>query len=1111
MNAEPGQVKAVFLHAVESCTPGEWDAYLDQACGENAELRRRVMILLEAHQTADSLIGRPEWTATFRAGLPGSDQPGAVIGPYKLLQKIGEGGMGTVFMAEQTAPVRRRVALKLINPGMDSRQVVARFEAERQALALMDHPNIARVFEAGTTDSGRPYFVMELVRGAPITNYCDEHHLTLRERLGLFVPMCQAVQHAHQKGIIHRDLKPSNVLVAEYDDKPVAKVIDFGVAKAIGSKLTDGTMFTEFGQVVGTLEYMSPEQAKLNALDIDTRSDIYALGVLLYELLTGTTPFERERLQQAAFDEMLRIIREVEPPKPSTRISTTEELPSIAANRSLEPKKLSILVRGELDWIVMKCLEKDRDRRYETANGLARDIERYLHDEPLEASPPSAGYRVRKWARRHEPVVWSVSLSALALLLLTVVGLAFLIVIDRRALLQETQAKEKVHEALGQVQREAYFQRVASAHGELLAHNPGRGEELLDACAPPGDEPDLRGWEWYYLRRMRHGGPLVFTGHGAEVRGVAFSPDSRRIASGGFDGAVRVWEAGSGMELLVLKTGSPVFGVALSGDGKWLAGAGMDGLVRLWDLTKSPEAPVVLRGHTGQVYAVAFSPDGQSLASGGADKIVRVWPLTPGQQVLALEGHAAPVWSVAFRPDGRRLASASFDETVRIWDMAAGRAEGAGRLLHTLTGHGEPVNCVAFSPDGRRLASAAFGPNIKLWDADTGAELQTLRGHTLIVYGVAFSPDGRRLASAGVDKTVKLWDGATGREILTLHGHTHFVNGVTYSPDGHRLASAGRDGAVRVWDATPLGETTGQELATIRGHSGLVVRLAFSPDGQRLASASSDKTVKIWDAALGLEVCTLRDHTKLVHGLAFSPDGRRLATASWDRTVRVWDAATGRALLTLRGHNGGVDSVAFSPDGNRLASGSLDGTVRLWDAATGEPLQVFRGHTGMVIGVLFSHDGGLVLSSANDGTIRVWRPETGEELPPFLGHSGPVFGLALSPDGTRLAAASYDGAVKLWASAARKELHTFRGETDTFTEVAFSPDGMHLAAANWDAVLVWDTESRQRVGRLRAHRGVVWSLAFSPDGNRLASGSGYADQGEIKLWDMTALTTQPGR
>ena len=327
------------------------------------------------------------------------------------LQQIGEGGMGTVFMAEQTQPVQRKVALKVIKPGMDSRQVIARFEAERQALAMMDHVNIARVLDAGATEAGRPYFVMELVHGVPITKYCDDNHLTPRERLELFVPVCQAIQHAHQKGIIHRDIKPSNVMVTLYDGKPVPKVIDFGVAKATEQKLTERTLFTQYGTMVGTLEYMSPEQAEMSALGVDTRSDIYSLGVLLYELLTGSTPLTHKRMKEAAYAEILRMIKEEEPPKPSTRLSDSgEALASISAQRHTEPAKLTKLVRGELDWIVMKTLEKDRNRRYETANGFAADVQRYLNDEPVQACPPSAGYRLRKFARRNKgPVLAAVA------------------------------------------------------------------------------------------------------------------------------------------------------------------------------------------------------------------------------------------------------------------------------------------------------------------------------------------------------------------------------------------------------------------------------------------------------------------------------------------------------------------------------------------------------------------------------------------------------------------------------------------------------------------------------------------------------------------------------
>src|SRR5205809_499589 len=381
-------------------------AYLAKACAGAETRRTRVESWLKAHDEQQSFLQSP---ATADLDPPIFLLPaGTMIGRYKLLEPIGEGGYGVVFMAEQTSPVQRKVALKIIKAGMDTRQVIARFEAERQALALMDHPNIAKVFDAGTTDTGRPYFVMELVKGMPITKYCDQHHIEPRQRLELFMQVCQAVQHAHQKGIIHRDLKPSNVLVAQYDGQPVPKVIDFGVAKATGQRLTESTMFTGFGDVIGTLEYMSPEQAEMNQLDVDTRSDIYSLGVILYELLTGSTPLEKQRIKQTALLEALRFVREEEPPKPSTRLSTSEQLPSIAANRGLEPKKLSGIVHGELDWIVMKALEKDRGRRYETANGFAMDVQRYLQDEAVHACPPSARYRFRKSARRNKAALLTV-------------------------------------------------------------------------------------------------------------------------------------------------------------------------------------------------------------------------------------------------------------------------------------------------------------------------------------------------------------------------------------------------------------------------------------------------------------------------------------------------------------------------------------------------------------------------------------------------------------------------------------------------------------------------------------------------------------------------------
>src|SRR2546421_7897567 len=417
MPSELPRLETIFNDAMEIAAPQERSAFLDRACGDDAELRRRVEALLAAHDGTEDVLRLPYSDRTLELPLV-SEGPGTTIGRYKLLEQIGEGGFGVVFMAEQQQPVRRRVALKVIKLGMDTKEVIARFEAERQALALIDHPNIARVLDAGATDTGRPYFVMELVRGVSITEYCDSNNLSTRQRLELFVPVCRAVQHAHQKGIIHRDIKPSNVLITMHDGVPVPKVIDFGIAKATSGRLTDKTLFTQYHQFVGTPQYMSPEQAEMSGLDIDTRADVYALGVLVYELLTGSTPFDAKTLREAAYAEIQRIIREVEPPKPSTRVSTLgETLTAVAAHRGIDPRKLSALMRGDLDWIVMKCLEKDRTRRYETTNELRVEIERHLNNDTVLARPTSAAYRVRKFVRRHKLGVAAAAAIAVTLLL----------------------------------------------------------------------------------------------------------------------------------------------------------------------------------------------------------------------------------------------------------------------------------------------------------------------------------------------------------------------------------------------------------------------------------------------------------------------------------------------------------------------------------------------------------------------------------------------------------------------------------------------------------------------------------------------------------------------
>jgi WD40 repeat protein len=941
---------------------------------------------------------------------------------------------------------------------------------------------------------------MELVKGVPITRFCDEHRLTTRQRLELFVPVCQAVQHAHHKGIVHRDLKPSNVLVTVHDTTPTVKVIDFGVAKAVGQELTDKTLFTSFAQMIGTPLYMSPEQAGQGGLDIDTRSDIYSLGVLLYELLTGTTPFDKQRFKEAAYDEIRRIICEEEPPKPSTRLSTRSQVTvTLSTQRQSDPQRLSQMFRGELDWIVMKCLEKDRNHRYQTANDLARDIERYLHDEPVQACPPSALYRFGKFARRNKRAL--VSLSAFVLAGLVALGS---LAVSNARISEEAREKTKALDVAKQerdiARRNLYVAHMNLAQTHWENANVSRVEELLDLYRRvQPEQEDLRGWEWSYQERLCQAYLRKLRGHENWVLSVAFSLDGRYLITGSNDQRVKVWDVATGREQRTFQDATgQVRLLVLSPDGTRMATGSEGNTLKLWDVASGKELCTLpnIRGSWDVLESLAFSPDGTRLASGHMSGLVTVWEVASAKELRTLRGRNGNIVGVAFSPDGSRLVTHSADQTVKMWDIATGLElrtfQTGGRSCLAPTG-------VAFSPDGSRLASGGRDQIVRVWDVANGQELCAFRGHRGWVRCVAFSPDGTNLASGGYDHAVKVWELASGQELRTFRGHNNCVTTVTFSPDGTRLASGSYD-TVMVWEVG-----NHQEFRTLDGKLNVVMAVAFSPDGARLASGSY-QSVTISDVASGKVICTLRGGANTV---AFSPDGKYLATGgSHDKSIRLWDAASGKELRVIREPKREVNiaeqinTLAFSPDSTLLASGSHHQAVKLWDVASGKELRTLQGET-MVWSVVFSPDGTRLAS--NDGrTVKLWDVASGKELHILQGHKDQVVSVAFSPDGTRLASAGNDRTMKVWEVASAKELRTLRGHRAEVKHVTFSPDGTRLASASNDyTVKVWDVASGQELRTLQ-HESLVDSVAFSPDGMCLVTGS----QGTVRLWEATPLTAK---
>ncbi len=1178
----------VFANALKLADSSGRAAYLDEACAGDPELRADVEALLQAHandpgfleQPVGSLMGTVEEASVAEspaappADPAGTGQSGVVLaGRYRLLELIGEGGMGAVWMAQQLEPVKRLVAVKLIKPGMDSQQVLARFDAERQALALMDHPSIARVFDAGMTPDRRPFFVMELVKGVPITRYGDQHRLTPRQRLELFIPVCQAIQHAHQKGIIHRDIKPSNVLVALYDDRPVVKVIDFGIAKATGQSLTESTLHTGFGAIVGTVEYMSPEQASFNQLDVDTRSDIYSLGVLLYELLTGSPPFGRKELEKVGLLEVLRVIREQEPPRPSTRLSTADGLPTLAANRGTEPRRLAALMRGELDWIVMKALEKDRSRRYDTANGLAADVQRYLAGEPVQAVPPSVGYRLRKFVRRNRLPLGVITAVALVLVA-AVVGLA----ISNSLIQQEKEAKEqaltdllreeqhKAQEAQGRAEANASWKRTAYYLKTSLVLNEWRAVNRAWAAQHLAECPDeMRHWEWDYLNRLCNGQSRDVPLGGPDDRwSAAFNPTATRVATVDRKGVLHLYDA-EGKELFNLSLAScgRNYGVRFSQDGTRMAtlsevreGKDARAMIQVWDSDSGKQLAVVKAPPFSAGWHVfmglGFSPDSTRIA--GIDmrghlllhdlvKHVELWradahPIDPNP-------HPNFVWytSLAFSPDGSRIATVSeFQAEGKVWDATTGKP-----VMNFKSG-GEGFSSVLYSPKGTWLVTTGRyrddtiivpDTTVRLWDARTGQQLRVFQGGARPVTSLAISPDETRLAAGTRDGAVILWDLVTGQKIGTYNTRDRDVYHMAFSVDGRTLATTTRGFTpgdtfgrmIQFWDATRGPES--RAFRCLGAH-----QAALSPDGRLVLAVARHPKEKrqmavLWDADTGDVVRELGGPRECFLSVACSPDGKMIAIAVQPEIgicpIRLHDPRTGQLLRTLATPDGKpgapCDTLAFSADGTRLASGAQDQVVRVWEVTTGRQLWESKKQERTVSGLGFSRDGKRLVS-ATGGIERVSPTFTGNpkapQWPTDFQKTVPVLKVWNAETGQELMSLDLPGKTQAVAISPDGETVAVGfGDSKMIVTIRFAPGTNGAEVADFEdsgggdrSVRLYRVPTGEVVGTLKGHAKPTRSLAFSPDGRRIVTAGG--SDNTVKLWDaksgeeILTLGPQPG-
>jgi WD40 repeat protein/TPR repeat protein len=797
-------------------------------------------------------------------------------------------------------------------------------------------------------------------------------------------------------------------------------------------------------------------------------------------LLTGLLPFATKRHDHPPLDEFLRRLREEEPPRASGKVSAEQD--SSAARglaRGLEPRQLVKLLRGDLDWITTKALERERERRYGTPSELAADLRRYLNHEPVVARPTSATYQIGKFIRRHR---FAAGFIGMVTVLSAIASGAALIAFHQKheAEFQATQALQAQSRLLTQAAAQRLKDGdVAGAQGIILEVLTNPRFAAVRTPAANSVFQDIRAADVQLA---------VLSGHEGYVACAAYSPDGSRIVTASSDKTARIWDARMGSQLAILSGhGDQLSCAAYSPDGTRVVTASDDKTARIWDARTGAQL-AVLSGHGDEVNSAAYSPDGARIVTASTDKTARIWDASTGAQLAVLSGHGDIVYSAAYSRGGTHIVTASADKTARIWDART------GVQLAVLSGHGDIVNSAAYSPDGTCIVTASLDKTARIWDARTGAPLAVLSGHGGSVYSAAYSADGARIVTASFDKTARIWDARTAKQLAVLSGHGDSLNYAAFSPDGSRIVTASNDKTVRIWDAR-----TGAQLALLSGHDSQVYSAAYSTDDTRIVTASFDKTARIWDARTGAQLAVLSGHGDVVYSAAYSPDGTRIATASGDKTARIWDARTGVRLAVLSGHGDSVSSVAYSPDGSRIITASGDKTARIWDARTGALLAVLSGHGGYVFSAAYSPDGTRIVTASADSSARVWDARTGAQLAVLLGHGDPVVTAAYSPDGTRIVTASRDRTARIWDARTAEQRALLSGHGDALMSAAFSPDGARVVTASRDRTArIWDARTAKQLMALNGHTDYIHSAAYSPDGTRIVTAS---EDKSARIWN----------